>query len=170
MNKKSLTLLFALSLLFAVPAVAVEGPDDNVFHQITHHYETVRLLLVQDSVDGVPAQAKSIHEAVESLHVDFDPSKAGIDPAQAETFHQILPELTRAARALTKASDLASTRDAFYDLSKPLVRYRAVVASSERPAVAYCPMARRSWLQPEGEIGNPYHGQSMARCGNVVEN
>jgi hypothetical protein len=29
-------------------------------------------------------------------------------------------------------------------------------------------MAQQVWLQPKGEIGNPYYGQSMARCGEVV--
>ena len=34
------------------------------------------------------------------------------------------------------------------------------------PAGAYCPMHKRSWLQPDGEIGNPYGG--MPRCGEIV--
>jgi hypothetical protein len=29
-------------------------------------------------------------------------------------------------------------------------------------------MAQKVWLQPKGEIGNPYYGQSMARCGEFV--
>ena len=50
-----------------------------------------------------------------------------------------------------------------------MVRYRAEV-EGERPAVGYCPMAAKSWLQLDGEeIGNPYYGQSMASCGEVVE-
>jgi hypothetical protein len=34
--------------------------------------------------------------------------------------------------------------------------------------VVYCAMAEKVWIQPKGEIGNPYYGQSMARCGEVV--
>jgi hypothetical protein len=34
--------------------------------------------------------------------------------------------------------------------------------------VAFCSMTKKSWLQPKGEIGNPYYGKSMPRCGEVV--
>lgn len=34
----------------------------------------------------------------------------------------------------------------------------------------YCPMVKRSWLQPEGDVGNPYFGRKMPGCGNVVGN
>ena len=78
-----------------------------------------------------------------------------------------------AAEALTGASDLGTARDAFYALSKPLVRWRAAVVASGRaedelPVVVYCSMAKRSWLQPAGTIGNPYHGQALAECGEIV--
>jgi len=65
------------------------------------------------------------------------------------------------------AHDLAATRTAFGELSKPMVRYREMV-SGDRPMVVYCPMAKKPWLQPKGEIGNPYFGQSMATCGTIV--
>jgi hypothetical protein len=31
--------------------------------------------------------------------------------------------------------------------------------------VAYCPMVRKSWLQKDGTISNPYYGSSMQTCG-----
>jgi hypothetical protein len=58
-------------------------------------------------------------------------------------------------------------RAAFGSLSKALVRYRQLVPDPA-PVVVFCSMAQEVWLQPEGEIGNPYYGQSMARCGDVV--
>jgi hypothetical protein len=33
-----------------------------------------------------------------------------------------------------------------------------------RPAVYYCPMIRKEWLQPKGTVGNPYDA-AMATCG-----
>jgi hypothetical protein len=48
------------------------------------------------------------------------------------------------------------------------VQYRAKVSGDDLPVVMYCPMVKRSWLQPAGEVGNPYHGQKMANCGYVV--
>jgi hypothetical protein len=30
-------------------------------------------------------------------------------------------------------------------------------------------MAQKAWIQPKGEIGNPYLGQEMPKCGDVVK-
>lgn len=61
----------------------------------------------------------------------------------------------------------AEARAAMGELSKPLVRFREM-ATGEKPVVVYCSMEKKSWLQPEGEIGDPYLGQKMATCGQVV--
>jgi hypothetical protein len=158
-----------------VLAAALAGPaaanDADAFDRITDRYEAVRLALLADSTEGVKENAIEIHRTAEKLADDFDAEAAGVDPAKAEQVQELLPEIVQAAADLAEAGDLQTARDAFYALSKPLVRYRAAVADGDLPAVVYCAMARRSWLQPEeNEIGNPYHGQSMAKCGEVVEN
>jgi hypothetical protein len=35
--------------------------------------------------------------------------------------------------------------------------------------VAYCPMAKRSWIQKEDAIRNPYYGKSMLTCGSFTK-
>jgi hypothetical protein len=43
------------------------------------------------------------------------------------------------------------------------------LAAGEGPAVLYCSMKKRSWLQPDGETtGNPYYGREMPSCGEVI--
>ena len=32
--------------------------------------------------------------------------------------------------------------------------------------LAFCPMARKSWIQEDGFISNPYHGSEMLDCGS----
>ena len=71
-----------------------------------------------------------------------------------------------AADAIAAATTLEAARDGLYALSKPMVRWREGVENNGRPAVAYCPMHKRSWLQPGEEIGNPYG--NMPRCGSIV--
>jgi hypothetical protein len=46
-------------------------------------------------------------------------------------------------------------------------RYRKLIGD-DSVVVAYCPMEKKAWLQPDGEIENPYGGQAMPRCGRVV--
>jgi hypothetical protein len=31
--------------------------------------------------------------------------------------------------------------------------------------LAYCPMAKRSWLQRDDRLRNPYYGSAMLSCG-----
>ncbi len=167
MNRSSHTTVL-LALLVLVPCVAPAAAEETTFSKILEHYDAARQTMVDDQFDGVPEHGRAIHAALEALAEDFSAAAAGVDSADAETVRELLPELTEAAGALAQASDLEAARDAFYTLSKPLVRYRAV-AVGDLPVVAYCAMARRSWLQPEGDLGNPYYGQSMPRCGEVVE-
>jgi len=163
--------LLTLSTLFALlatgapaaPAAATTRPVDAVLAR----YEAVRTKLAADTVDGVRDDARTLVEALERLSSDFSAEAAGVSPERADDARTALPTLLEAARGLAAADGLAATRDAFYALTKPLVRYRELL-EGPRPVVAYCPMADRSWLQPEGPIGNPYYGASMLRCGQVV--
>ena len=163
---KRLSSLF-VGLVLALPgATLAEG--DTAFEQVVRSYEAVRLSLINDTTDGVVGHGRQIVKSLDGLAGDFSARKAGIDAAQAEEIRALLPQLRAAALTLVEAPDLASSRDAFYELSKPLVRWRKA-AIVEVPALAYCPMAKRSWLQPDGDLGNPYYGQSMLTCGETIE-
>ncbi len=161
----------ALSLLTWMLFPAISFADDGestAFDQVAAHYETVRLALVNDSTDGIAQHGQEIESILQRLAAAWSPATAGVRPDMAEDVRGLLPELRKAAAELSTATSLDAARDAFYELSKPLVRWRKA-ADGDKPLVAYCAMAKRSWLQPEGELGNPYHGQSMLRCGEVVD-
>ena len=167
------SLAFLLVLVLVILGAPAAAEESSAFDRILASYEPIRLALVQDTVDGIEAPARDILVAIESLSSDYGAENAGVDAEHAATVEDLLGDLAVAAEALVAAGDLTSARDAFYDLSKPLVRYRAAIVASGRaegslPVVAFCSMARRSWLQPAGTIGNPYHGQTMAECGEIV--
>jgi hypothetical protein len=74
------------------------------------------------------------------------------------------PEIATQAAEVSKAADLARARAAFWVLSQSMIKLRN--ASKEpRPAVYYCSMEKKSWLQPKGTVGNPYVDKSMTSCG-----
>lgn len=159
-----------LGLLLAGPLIAGEPSG---FDGLVESYESVRLALVNDTLDGTTEPRQALAAAIDALARDFSAAAAGVDAAHEAKVEELLGELAVAAEALTGASDLGTARDAFYALSKPLVRWRAAVVASGRaedelPVVVYCSMAKRSWLQPAGTIGNPYHGKAMAECGEIV--
>jgi hypothetical protein len=135
-------------VLTAGPVFSSPSPATK-FDAVLGHYEAVRQSLLADSMAGIPAHAAAI-------------AKLGKD-APAD----LVSLITAAASKLKATKDLNAARDAFADLSKPLVRWRKAVGG-KGTIVAFCSMTKKSWLQPKGEIGNPYYGKSMPRCGEVV--
>jgi AcrB/AcrD/AcrF family len=165
MNKQISTVT-ALLLVLGLSTFAVAAPAAG-FESLAGPYETIRKALLHDKLTGVAEQAKLLQQRAGALTKAFTPRSAGVAADKAPMVKALLPEVTAAAARLATAKDLTSARNAFADLSKPMVRYREV-STGKKPVVAYCPMAKKSWLQPAGEIGNPYYGQSMAKCGDVV--
>ena len=73
--------------------------------------------------------------------------------------------VTELAQSVAKSKDMASARRAFGMLSDEMIKVRNG-AKGARPAVYYCSMVKKSWLQPKGKVGNPYDS-SMAMCGEL---
>ncbi len=155
------TKLIALSALaFAAGmflAPAARAADDAPFPAMAEHYEAVWKALAGDTLDGVADHAEAVAEIAETADHPADAAEA-------------VPEIAKNAQVLAQkavASDLDAAREAFGELTKPLVRYRKAVGA-ERLKVAYCPMKKKAWLQPDGDIENPYYGSEMLACGDFV--
>ena len=154
------TLIFVSVLLaLAVPVVAAAQHDGQMGHMTaaaekdqTDHifmsYEEARQALLKGSLTDLQRAARHIGLAADS---------AG------------QPAIAGRAAALGKATELKTARDAFASLSEEVIKYRQT-RCCERPAVAYCQMEKKSWLQPEGvPISNPYLDGGMRTCGQLVK-
>ncbi len=162
---KKTVMICVLSLLGGATTWA-GGPSS--FDAVMDHYEPIRLALLGDSMDGVNANGMAIAAELRALDAGFSQERAGASTETGSVVQAKLDEMIAAADAIASAKSLEAARDGFYALTKPMVQWREGVARNDRPAVAYCPMHKRSWLQPGEEIGNPYGG--MPRCGNIVSN
>lgn len=155
------------AIVIGLAVAAAPAAQASTFDRVIEHYEPIRLALLEDSMDGVAEHGRAIAAELERLAADFSADRAGASAEVAPVIREKLPEMLAAAQALVSASSLEPARDAFYELTKPLVRWReGVPPHNARPSVGYCPMYKRSWLQPGEEIGNPYGG--MPRCGSIV--
>jgi hypothetical protein len=161
MNKK-----FLLAMVATLAAVGAWAGEPSSFDVVMEHYEPIRLALIGDSMEGVNDHGEAIEAELRALDADFSSARAGATGEALNVVREKLSEIISAAEALADATSLEAARDGLYALSKPMVRWREGVSENGRPAVAYCPMHKRSWLQPGEEIGNPYGG--MPRCGSVV--
>ena len=148
----------AIYLALAFAALPAAASSSAVFDDVMARYENIRLALVDDSLEGVAKEAAEIGKTLAGKSSDPDASGSS----------DLLPEISELANQLAETSEIEPAREVFYELSKLLVRYRSKV-DGDRPAVVYCSMARKSWLQPEGKVGNPYYGKSMEVCGEVVK-
>ena len=115
---------------------------------ILDNYIKVQTALVHDSLAGVADAGAAITKAL---------------PAAAS--EKLPTALTGQAESLTKAKDLDSARDAFKLLSTSLIEFAKSHNATGAYHIAYCPMAKASWLQTGTTVMNPYFGKAMPHCG-----
>ncbi len=107
--------------------------------------------LVQDSIEGLSTAGTAMAKAI-----------------QADSNHALPAKVADQAAALGKAKDLETARDAFKSLSDSLIEFtKGQKAATGTYHVAYCPMAKASWLQTGKTVMNPYMGKSMPHCGQL---
>jgi hypothetical protein len=147
--------------------ITTRAADQTAFAGIFENYEAIRQVLIQDSTEGVAKRADAIQRIAEDLSAEFSAEAAGVNAEDAAAVQELLPLMIDRARKVAAAKDLASVRAELAELTKPLTRYHLLV-QGDRPVVAYCPMEKKAWLQPDEAIGNPY-APYMLRCGEVVQ-
>jgi hypothetical protein len=134
-------------LLIAAAAPAVHASD--AMKAIVGSYLEIQTALAADKTDGVKEAAGKIAEQATRMGPD----------GQA---------ILKAAKAVENGlPDIKEVRPAFGDLSDAVIARAKAEGWKDLPdtKLAYCPMARKSWLQKEATISNPYYGKSMLTCG-----
>jgi len=134
---------------------------DERMRPVLASYLDIQEALAADSTDGIQAAARSI--AREAVKLDAK-SVTGEHTAH---YRDLPTQLQRAAAAVSSASSLEATREAFKQLSKPIAMWATM---SQHPVVdvVFCSTAKSSWVQQHGAVRNPYYGKSMPTCGEVV--
>ena len=136
----------ALACNRTVPAAA---GSTEMSHAVVDPYLKVAEALASDKVDGVRANAGDIATAATRLG-------------------GLAFKIDTAALQLASADDLEDARAKFGVLSEAIDAYMAGqhLTPPEGIRVAFCPMVLKPWLQPDGELRNPYHGSQMLTCGS----
>jgi len=149
--------------LVPLPAAA-----DAALADLLDAYFTIQETLSGDSTDGAAAAGDRIAKAVDAL-LDIEIP----DHPHSWHRHDEVATIRGEAIALTKAPPIADARLAFADLSVALSKLvRATGVPKAVPAEVqelHCPMYREDqggtiWLQPAGDVHNPYYGAKMLEC------
>ena len=136
-------------------AATATAPVKPVFAQpvqsVFDNYIKVQSALVQDSIQGLSTSAAAMTKAI-----------------QADSRNALPAKVAEQAEALGKAKDLETARAAFKSLSESLIEFtKGQKTATGTYHVAYCPMAKASWLQTGTTVMNPYMGKSMPHCGQL---
>lgn len=127
---------------------AASAAASDAMKAVVGSYLEIQVQLAGDKMDGVKASATALATRAGALGDAGGP-------------------VAKAAKSVADAPDLKAAREAFGPLSD------AVIAAAKAEGwkdlgdvkLAYCPMAKRSWLQKDEKINNPYYGTAMATCG-----
>lgn len=135
--------------LACVLAIGAGVQASDAMKAIVGSYLEIQAKLAADTIDGVKPAAHAIGD-------------------QAARMGTAGEAIVKSAQAIENAADLKATRLAFGDLSDAVIAAGKAELWKDVPDVkiAYCPMAKKSWVQKEAEIRNPYYGSAMLTCGS----
>lgn len=159
--------VLVVGLLMLPGVVGAEETGSTRFQEMSSHYEAVRLALLSDSMGGVTEHSQALAEVASDLRKNISADLDEVSIHDLESCVAALGEIESSAQKLAQVSDLKAAREGLFALTKPMAKYRKLTGD-QSTVVAYCPMAQKAWIQPGGEIGNPYFGQEMPTCGEVV--
>jgi multidrug efflux pump subunit AcrA (membrane-fusion protein) len=139
------------------PSAFLDASDQAALDGLVTAYLGIQAGLTRDETTGADERLKSINRAAVVL---TDTGYTEIAAAAAR--------IAEASR--TTPDDLDGLRDVFESVSNPLTELlrTAPAGAPVAPALyeAYCPMVKKTWVQPTKEIANPY-APYMLRCGTV---
>lgn len=149
MTMRTLAITLVVILLSSL-GVAAQQPSDST-KAIVQSYLEIHATLAADKLAEVKGPAKALAAQAAALGKDGE-------------------AIARAATAVEAAVDIERARDAFGPLSDAVIaRVRAAGATGFSDLrLAYCPMVKRSWLQRDAQIRNPYYGAAMLGCGEFT--
>jgi Cu(I)/Ag(I) efflux system membrane fusion protein len=159
--KTAITTALAACALLLAAATAHSADFDTTMETVLGEYLKIQEALAADTTEGVEGAVHAIQDSADELHTGH----AGGE--HAEHYKNIPQDLLAACEELQEAKNIASVREAFKELSKPVSTW-VTMAKPEHTSVMYCPMEKAGWVQRGPNVANPYLGQKMASCGQMV--
>jgi hypothetical protein len=139
-----------------------EAHRHALMEKVYGHYFLIRSSLARDSTTDVSANARAIAaetDAYLKMH------------GEAGDVNMLLSNIRTAAKSLAEKEEITAARPAFGDVSEKLIEYQKtyVTNNSEKAHVFFCDMAKKGWLQETTDVGNPYYGSAMLKCGKEIK-
>lgn len=140
-------------------AIVADTPKAKALVEGLNGYAAMRKALAADDLTAAKAAAPAAATKLAAMKAEHADKTADIDAMVA------------AANKVAGATDIATARMVFGELSRTLIGLVAADKGVAGGVVCYrCPMAKtyQKWLQLGDEMGNPYWGAEMLKCGAKV--
>ena len=151
-------IIIALVLFIAVANTnAQNNADSNLSSPVLQSYFNIKNALIAGNSSTASESATSLVEMLGKF------SNTAVSGAS-------LKALMKDAGTIAGSKNLDKQRSSFANLSINMAVVVKAAKLAARPVYyAYCPMKKAYWLSSEVEIKNPYYGNAMLTCGEVVE-
>lgn len=148
-------------------AVPLSPEAKDLYAPLIADYLSIQTKLAQDSVEGVADAVNRMRARTELIL-----SSTVRPPQRAEEYRQAIETLKEQLQGFA-ASDIEAARTDFGEVSAAFISLVGhFPPPMDRPLiVANCPMWKKSpaqWLQFGEKIKNPFMGQEMLSCGQIV--
>lgn len=127
-------------------------------------YFSVRNKLAGDSIEGIDNDIS----LMEANIIKANKAEIDLDGDIKDSMKKQLEHIGHYVAAM-KGKPLSDVRDTFKTFNKELIEYvkefHSKIKGGKKMYLFYCPMANGRWFQENDDLGNPYHGSSMLKCG-----
>lgn len=147
-----MSLLASLGLFWGLSG-GMSQAAQNGMAPVLSGYLNVQSTLADDSLEGAKKAASAMVKGLKSAGKELDGKSVA--------------SIRAAAQKMEKSANLADARQAFRELTDPMVQW-AEKAKPTGVDILFCSMANAKWLQKSGAVRNPYYGAQMRECGEVV--
>lgn len=149
-------------------AIELSKEAENELDPIFDAYFELKNALVADDLKLAFDKSQKLLLAIEEV------DETVFSPQNIEEWRPYSEAMLKILSGLKKKDDLANIRAIFMSVSHEIILFvKAIGGINELIYVDYCPMANDNkgaeWISKEKEIQNPYFGESMLRCGDIVQ-
>jgi hypothetical protein len=156
MKKIFFLAIFFISLFFQ-ESFGQDSITQKQLSQLLSHYYGMKDALVSGNPNSAALKADDFIKTANSI--DYKVISEGNINA-----------LLKDAGPISETHDIKKQRSHFSNLSENMATLAKVTRFGYGPVYrAYCPMKKASWLSAEKAIKNPYYGNAMLTCGEVVD-
>ncbi len=146
-----------LAAVFAHKGIAQDSTAQRQLSQLLTQYYQLKDALVEGNGNNASTTAQEFIKTANSI--DYKLISEGNINA-----------LLKDASPISETKDINKQRGHFANLSDNMATLAKAVRLTADPIYKqYCPMKKTNWLSNEKAIKNPYYGNAMLTCGNIVE-